>query len=313
MESQVEHSDEISASRPWLGGYAVLLLGALGIAFAAIFVRMSETGPVASAFWRMVLAVPVLALFAFRHERRGGRRIRILLSETSGAEWRLILGAGIMLGADLAVWHLSIMWTTVANATLLANVAPCFVALWLWVKYRERPAPLMFAALGVAGCSLAMLVSTSAGLGGTRLTGDVLGILTAVCYAAYLLLIKAVRRTWPTLLAMAVTSFVTAVVLAPFAIWEGDWLPGSLSGWGILAALAMISQVGGQTLIVHGLKTVPATLGSLSLLLQPVVTAALGWLIFAESFGPRTFTGFSMLLVAIVLARLAQGRPPVSP
>jgi hypothetical protein len=44
---------------------AALFAGALGISFAPVFVRLSEAGPSATAFWRMTLALalPLLRLW----------------------------------------------------------------------------------------------------------------------------------------------------------------------------------------------------------------------------------------------------------
>ncbi|RYF91164.1 MAG: hypothetical protein EON95_15560, partial [Caulobacteraceae bacterium] len=43
-----------------------LLAGACAIGFAPIFVRLTETGPAAGGFWRLALALPMLAPFVFR-------------------------------------------------------------------------------------------------------------------------------------------------------------------------------------------------------------------------------------------------------
>ena len=89
--------------------FACLLAGGCGIAFAPIFVRLSDTGPVASAFWRCALAVPVLWiwLLAWRGKSEDG--------EMPLAPLAL---AGLFFAADLGVWHFSILYTSVATATV---------------------------------------------------------------------------------------------------------------------------------------------------------------------------------------------------
>src|SRR5205814_9496668 len=98
--------------KPALGA---LLLGATCIALSPIFVRVSEAGPTATAFWRVALAVPPLWLL---HALRREAAPRAYL-----AKWPLLLAAGVAFAGDLGFWHTSIKLTSVANSTLLANLA----------------------------------------------------------------------------------------------------------------------------------------------------------------------------------------------
>src|SRR5438445_6187016 len=92
--------------------FICLLAGGCAIAFAPIFVRLSETGPVASAFWRCALAVPLLWLVALRPVTPAKAWARV---EGEGHGLAL-LAAGLFFAADLGVWHFSILYTSVANS-----------------------------------------------------------------------------------------------------------------------------------------------------------------------------------------------------
>ncbi|MDJ0891497.1 MAG: EamA/RhaT family transporter, partial [Gammaproteobacteria bacterium] len=50
--------DQESTSRGGRGALPILLVGAAAIAFAPVFVRLSELGPTATAFHRLFLALP---------------------------------------------------------------------------------------------------------------------------------------------------------------------------------------------------------------------------------------------------------------
>src|SRR5260221_12596059 len=108
-----------------------LLLGAAFIALSPIFVRLSEAGPSATAFWRVALAVPVLWFLRLSWKGPRGNSI-------SGSKL-LFFAAGVAFAGDLAFWHLSIQHTSVANATLLANLAAPFVTLAAWLFFRRKP------------------------------------------------------------------------------------------------------------------------------------------------------------------------------
>jgi hypothetical protein len=56
--------------------------------------------------------------------------------------------------------------------------------------------------------------------------------------------------------------------------------------YGVLAAVALVSQVLGQSLVAHALAGLPAAFSSVALLLQPTIAAALAWAILGEALGP---------------------------
>ncbi|MEW6690874.1 MAG: DMT family transporter, partial [Pseudomonadota bacterium] len=217
-----------------------LLAGATCIALSPIWVRIADVGPTVSAFWRVALAVPLLWVLLF-----------FFPSGTLRTEKRqnlLLLAAGCAFAGDLAFWHWSIQFTSVANSTLLANLASIFVTLAAWVLWKQRPTPVFLAGLAASLAGVAMLVRSSMDFSPTALLGDALGVITAMFYAWYLLSVKGVReRGAATLNLMAVTSTITAAMLLPVALASGEaLLPGGAAGWLTLRGLAWISQSAGQ-------------------------------------------------------------------
>jgi len=275
-----------------------LSCGATFIALSPIWVRLADVGPTASAFWRVALAVPLLWL-AHALATRGRGALR--------ADWRMLVVAGIAFAGDLAFWHWSIQFTSVANSTLLANLASIFVTLAAWVLWRQVPRPLFLVALACALAGVGMLVRTSLDFAPRALLGDALGVVTAMFYAWYLLSVKSLRdRGVATLKLMAVTSTVTALALLPAALASGEaMLPRNAAGWLILLALAWITHAGGQGLIAYALAHLPAAFSSVGLLLQPVMAAAFAWLLLGEPLVALQFAGGTVVLAAIYLARRA--------
>lgn len=285
--------------RPSAGiALGALLLGAACIALSPIFVRVSETGPLPSAFWRVALAAPLLWLLV------GTRR-------TPRAPLALMLAAGAAFAGDLGFWHTSIELTSVANSTLLANLASIFVTLAAWLLWRERPTRLFLGGLVVALGGVVLLVRSSIGFSPTTLLGDGLGVVTAVFYAAYLLTVKTLRaRGTATLYLMAVTSSVTALVLLPVALASGQpMLPVSATGWLKLLGLALVSQTAGQGLIAYALAQLPAAFSSVSLLLQPVLAAVFAWVLLGEPMVPLQIAAALTVLAGIYLARRGSRDP----
>jgi len=276
---------------------AALFAGATCIALSPIWVRVSDVGPTASAFWRVALAVPLLWIL-FAASRKG--------SPPASAPHRgYLLAAGVAFAGDLAFWHWSIQYTSVANSTLLANLATIFVTLAAWLLWKQRPTRLFLAGLATALVGVGMLVRTSLSFSATALLGDALGVVTAMFYAWYLLSVKEVRdRGAATLQLMAVTTTITALLLAPVALVSGEaMLPASLNGWLVLLGLAWISHSAGQGLIAYALAHLPAAFSSVSLLFQPVMAAVFAWALLGEPLVALQVAGGAVVLCGIWLAR----------
>jgi drug/metabolite transporter (DMT)-like permease len=277
-----------------------LFAGAVAIGTAPLFVKVSETGPVATAFWRVFLALPLLFVWTFVE---GARKEAI---ERPGRQWIGIVAAGLFFAGDLAVWHWSIVLTSVANATVLANLAPIFVTLATWLFFQNRPAPVFVLGLAAAVSGVAMLVGADFHVSGQALLGDGLGVVTAMFYAAYQLTVTRLRGTLSTARVMAYSSAVMAIALLPIALVSGEqFFPETGAGWLKLVGLALCAQVAGQSLIAYAMAHLPATLSSVGLLLQPVMAACFAWMLLGETLSALQLAGALLVLAGIRLAHQA--------
>lgn len=268
-----------------------LVGGALCIAMAPIFVRLSDVGPTAAAFWRVALAAPMLWC--------------LWLSQRDRLSWQL-LWPGVFFGCDLAVWHQAITLTSVANATLLPNLQPVFVAAVMVLWFKQRLLPMFWLGLVCALSGSVILVGSSLNLGGEQWRGDALGVLTAVFYAAYLVSVARLRGVHGALAIMWVASATAAVLLLPVAASsDAAFLPRSIQGWLVLAGLAIVSHVCGQGLIAWSLAWLPTSFSAVTLLVQPVAAAGFAWLLLSEPLGAQQALGGAVVLAGIALCRLA--------
>ena len=279
---------------------AALLCGAVGIAFAPIFVRLSELGPSATAFHRLALALPALWLWHHMEDRSARPAAR----PASRADYLGLVVAGLFFAGDLAFWHWSVRLTTVANATLLANFAPVFVTLAAFALFGERFSRTFLVGMALALVGACVLMGRSLTLSLTHMFGDALGIVTAMFYAGYIVAVGRLRARFSTATIMAWSGLVTCAALLPVALLSGESLIATTAyGWAVLLGLALISHAGGQSLIAYALAHLPAALSSVSLLLQPAVAALLAWIILDEALGPWQALGALIILVGIYLAR----------
>lgn len=277
-----------------------LFAGGGGIAFAPIFVRWSEVGPLSTAFWRLALAAPVMWVWTFREKTRRPASRRDVVR---------LVAPGVFFAADLGTWHWSIRFTTVANATLLANVAPVFVTLGGWLIFGRRFGRVFLLGMVVALAGAVLLLGQSGSVAAGRVRGDTLALVTAVFYAAYILGVSRVRADFSTATVLAWSATAAAIVLLPLCPATGEtFLPVSARGWLDVTGLALVSHVMGQGFVAYALRHLPAAFSSVTLLVQPIGAALLAWLFFGERMGPLEAAGATVIILGILLAR-AGSRP----
>lgn len=287
------------AGRSDLRALAALITGAVLIGLAPIFVRLTDVGLTACGFWRMALALPLLALMMWRET--GGIKIK------PGLGWLLL--AGVFFAGDLAFWHQSIHLSSVANATLMTNLAPVFVTLASFFLFGERFRLVFIAGIALAVAGAAVLMTGSSKLGEHNLLGDLFACVSAVFYGAYILGVSRARQRYGAMEIMFWASLSCAVLLGILGAYQGDtFLPQSMHGWWVLIGLALLSHVAGQGLIAWALAHLSAAFSAVGLLVQPLAAAAFAWLILAEPFGMLQAAGGAIVLAGIVTCRLAMSQ-----
>ena len=276
---------------------AVLVFGACAIGFSPILVRLTQTGPAAAGFWRLACALPLLALMT--------RRSAGSVSPPS----RLALVAGLMFALDLGFWHYGVKYTSVANATVLSNLAPVVVTAFAWIFLKERPRPLFLLAMAVAVGGAWTMASQRVGAPGVDPPlGDALSVSTALWYALYMLAIGQARKRENASALMFWSTVVGAPLLLAIAALLGERIiPLGASGWAACIGLGIV-HVTGQGSIAWAMGRLPVATASVVILVQPVVAAALGWALFAEAIGPVQALGAAVALGGVVLAQAASRR-----
>jgi drug/metabolite transporter (DMT)-like permease len=279
---------------------AALLVGAVLVGASPIFVRLSELGPMATAFYRPFLAIPVLMLWMAADRQRAPVSTR----PAGRSDYFRLMLAGVFFAGDLAFWHLSILHTSVANATLFANFAPIFVTLGAWLLFSHRVTRKYLAGLALALGGAMVLAAENLAFAPEHLLGDFFGLVTAMFLASYILSISRLRSGFSTATTMAWSSVGTAAVLLPVALLMGEgMIAATFQGWMILIGLALLSHAAGQGAIAYALAHLPPGFSSVGLLLEPIAAALLAWIILAEAVSPWQALGGLVILWGILLAR----------
>jgi drug/metabolite transporter (DMT)-like permease len=278
-------------------------LGAMSIAFSGVLYRFSETSPETASFFRCFWALPILFAAAYVERGAGGR----------GPMDRRSLGlaafAGVMFAGDLIFWHHTINLVGAGLATVLGNLQVVVVAIAAWLLFGERPSGRTLIALPIILLGVVFIAGVLGGqnYGTNPQLGVFIGILNALSYAGYLLVIRRIsgRRTaGPVAVSTTATAVVSLVV--GFALGSLELGPGWESMiWLIL--LGVSAQAIGYLFISLSLPRLPAVVTSIILLSQPVVAVFLAMIILSE-----TPSAGQLLGVIFVIGGIAFATAPLS-
>ncbi len=285
--------------RNFIFPFPALIFGAFFAGASTLFVRLSDLGPIGSAFYRALLAVPILWIWVLVEFKRSNKPIKIPLRK----DFLIILWAGLFFAGDLFFWHLSIVKTSVANATLFATLSPIFVAIGMYFGFREKPKAGFVIGVILAFIGSSFLIGDGISFKREQFFGNIYGIITGMFFACYLIAVSRVRGNVSTASVMLYSTIVTALVLWPAALYlEESIFPGDLLGWYILIALALFSHVGGQGLIAFALAYLPAAFSSVTLILEVVSASLLGWVFLEEEIVLMQWIGGGIIFCGILIA-----------
>ena len=275
-----------------------LLAGASLLGVAPVTVKALPFDAEVSAFYRVILAVPFMAMICLLKREQISA-----LPKDRHFYWFTLL-AVIFFCADLTTMHFAIQYTDVAIATLLTNCAPFFIVIMGLSGIVEKPKRQEVACLllAISGMYVLCLMGKS-----TRhdYWGEALSLLAALFYAAYIVTIKKVRtyNCSPSAIMLYITAGCSLVLL-PVFILSGAPLPATLKTWGLLLILVLCGQVFGQLLVTLSLKSLSASFSSIVLLLQPIIATVLSWLLLGEVLTSTELTGMTIVLLAIAASSL---------
>ncbi len=287
-------------------GLLQLLAGALLISFSSIMVRVAHVGPTAAGFYRVSFGgAALLAVLLLRRQKLF-------------YGWRPLLGslaAGFFFFMDLAFWHHSIVYVGPGLATILANFQVFFLSGVAVLFLGERLTLKLVLAVVLSIIGLVMVVGPDWNLlGPDYRLGIWLGIITAMCYTAYLLSLRRVGQMspkQPPLATMALVSVISALFMVPEVMRQGEsWAIPDLQTWSAMLGLGLGCHALGWVLISTGLPKFPASKAALILLLQPTCAFIWDLIFFARPTGLMGGLGAALTLGAIYLGLIGRSAGP---
>lgn len=220
------------------------------------------------------------------------------------------IAGGLFTALDHSTWSTAIATTQVANATLLNNMAPLWVALFAALIWRERLRGRFWLGLLVTLLGAALVLSNGMLFSPQQNSGNLLAIFSSLFYAAYFLVTQHGRTRLDALTYVWLVTMFAAFSL--FGISLALRLP--LTGftpqtWLVFLAAGLVSQIGGYFAIAYALGHLPASVVSTTMVLQPVLTALLAFIFAGEALAPMQWLGGLAAVGGIYLVNISGGEP----
>ena len=284
----------------------IALAGAVAISFSPVLYVFSGTNPSTGAFFRMLYALPALALLAYL--------VRSADTRSSRTRW-MAFGAGLILAPDMLSYHSSMIFIGIGIATLIGNSQVIIVTLASWKLFGEKPNPAILISLPVVVVGLALIsgIADSEPYGEDPVKGVIFGMMAAFFYSSFLILFRYSNRELAPSSSVQLDATAGAALgllvlgllpLSGYAIEPLDLQP-IWPGHGWLIVLALLCQVAGWLAIAHALPRLPAAHVSFAVLLQPVLTLVWGYVILGQDgHSQNQVMGIFLVLSAIIAVTL---------
>ena len=251
-----------------LPAYLALAVGILSLSFSAMFVRWADAPGPMTAFYRLFLSIfLLLPIFLPRIKSTRSIKLRMIIFP---------LLAGVFTAFDLALWTASLSFTTAANATLLGNTSPLWVALGAWLILKQKLSPGFWRGLLIALFGAALILGTDLLLHPRFGVGDAMALFTGFFYGGYFLFTERSRASFDPVSHIWFVGIGASIALFIINVALGHQFTGfNGKTWLVFLATALVSQLIGYMSLAFALGHLPASVVSPTMILQPVVTTLL--------------------------------------
>lgn len=287
-----------------MGRYALLIVGIAGLSMAGIFYKMTHAPVLTIVAYRMLLAAVLMVPVALV-ARIGTAKARARFSRSDAI---VTLAAGVLFAVDLALWAMSLSFTSVASAALFVSTQPIFVAVLAGLIFHERPAPMVLGGIAIGIAGMIVVARQDLQLSGTALLGDGLAMLAALAETGYLLCGRQVRKRIDAPRYALGVYAACALVIAATAFVQHDIVAVSAHDLLMCAGLAIVATVLGHTLVSLSLGYMPAAVVAVAFLAQPLLAAVFALIFLAQFVPSATVLGGCIALAGIGLVAYSNER-----
>ncbi|MDB5145115.1 MAG: family transporter [Mucilaginibacter sp.] len=274
---------------------ASLIIGIICISFSPIFVKLAVAPPISSGFYRIFIAWVLLAPYCIYKKQLKINRNDLLVA----------LVGGVVFGADIAIWNLSLVKISATISTLIANLAPVWVGLLSFLILRKRSGMLFWIGTWIAILGMIVLVGYQNILHLHFNIGLVYALIASLFYAIYIMITKNILRRITTVTFMFYNMLGASVFLLLICKFQHyELLHFSTDTWLCLLGMGLICQLAGWITINYSLNYLEATKVSIALLSQTVIAGIWAMFFLNETLEFKEIIGSVIVLTGIAVTFL---------
>jgi drug/metabolite transporter (DMT)-like permease len=272
-----------------------LAIGILCISFSPISVKLAHAPAITSGFYRIFIAWLLLLPYCIISKKLQISRRALIITLTGG----------LIFGADIAMWNISLLKISATISTLLANLAPVWVGLMSYLIFKKASGWLFWLGTFIALAGMVALVGYQNVLHMQFSAGILYAIAASLLYAMYIMITKTVLPTVNTFAFMFYNMLGAGLLLLAIALVKGDNITGfDTPTWLCFLGMGVLCQLVGWVTINHSLRYLQATRVSIALLLQTVFAGLLATAFLSEHLYLKEVIGSVIVLVGIAVSFL---------
>jgi len=198
--------------------------------------------------------------------------------------------------------HVGLQFTTPSNTALLVNANVVFIAMFsaLFLSEKMTWSKVAGILLGLAGVAV---LTTGGDLNFFLLTefaGNVLVFAAGIVWSAYVILLKRTIDSGadPSALSIGLLALTTPLLLVPLIFAGPIVVPNNIGLMGIVY-LGLFCTLSAQVLWSLALRHLTATVASVLVLLEVLVSAIISITLAFDAFGPLLLLGGALILTSV--------------
>ncbi len=277
-------------------GYIYLVLAACCYASMGVLIRalIVDFGPFWQTFLRLIVSTLITLLIVVIAKKS------FVLKHTS--DYFIMLFMGIVgYGFQIMLFTLSLYHNTIGNTLFIFSAYPIFTAFLAYFILKEKITKRLIIASMLLSCVLLLLFDPNNLM--KYFLGNTYALLACLTFAAYVICSRILtkRGNSPetvTLWSVALAAITSGTAAIGFETFSFDFQPISLFYLLVFGLL----NAGAFNLINKGFATVNAGVGTMVLLLEPLIGSLLGLLIFHEIPSVIFMIGAVIMIITIYIA-----------
>jgi len=271
--------------------YLLIFIGIVSLSFAAIFIRMSNSEPLAIATFRMGISSIILLPFYFIKKRN-------LISKN---DLKFFFLSGLFLALHFYTWITSLRFTSIMSSTVLVTTNPIFVSIFSYFLFKKKIKKRTFLAIIL---SIIGIILMSYGFSfSTNLKGNLLALFGALFASLYIISDYYLRKKYDLIDIVFPVYLVSFLILLSLSLSLNIKLyPLPLKEYFLFFLIALIPQVIGHSIINYSLKFFSPIFISLAILGEPLGATIFGIIFFKEIPKVLEIIGGLFIITGIVVS-----------